>query len=308
MIDIKKVILFILILVFVQTINIPNAFADRGAKPSIEIDIKNLNTNNYLIDLLVDKNDDNAHKYWKPIGGSRSENKDYSYIDYNGNGEQYSRNYNDLKNITIDELKQLYDIDYDGWISESTRWSEYLLFADCKGNDKHHHEFSYIGTPDHYKVVIINNDTGKTKVTDEIYRKKFNSKIKIDYETMKVKEVSFFDINNIKKVLITLLITIVIELIIGLLFGLKKYTKLILKTNIVTNLSLQFLETNISTLLGGSSYNTYTLVFIGLEAVVFITEYIIYRKYMKNVNNAVIIPYVILANFVSMFSTVFVIV
>ena len=112
----KKLVLFVLIFLFVQIIIIPNAFADTGAKPSISIDIKNLNTDNYLIDLLVNKND-NSEKHWKSIDGSVSEKKDYSNIDYNGNGEQYSRTYNDLKNINIDELKQLYYIDYDGWIS-----------------------------------------------------------------------------------------------------------------------------------------------------------------------------------------------
>lgn len=310
----KKVILFILIFMFVQIINIPNIFADTGAKPSISIDIKNLNTDNYLIDLLVDKEDDSQkHWIWVPIDGSNSEKKDYkeykdySNINYNGNGEQYSKTYNDLKNITIDELKQLYDIDYDGWISESTRWDEYLLFADCKGNDKHQHVFSYLGTPEHYKVVIINNDTGKTKVTDEIHRKDFNSKIIIDYETMKVKNVSLFDTNNIKNVLMTLFITIAVELIIGLLFGLKKYTKLIVITNIVTNLSLQFFQTIISILLGGSSYSSYAMVLLGLEVVVFVVEYIIYKKYMKDRNSNIIIPYVILANLVSLLSTVFII-
>ena len=310
----KKVILFILIFMFVQIINIPNIFADTGAKPSISIDIKNLNTDNYLIDLLVDKEDDSQkHWIWVPIDGSNSEKKDYkeykdySNINYNGNGEQYSKTYNDLKNITIDELKQLYDIDYDGWISESTRWDEYLLFADCKGNDKHQHVFSYLGTPEHYKVVIINNDTGKTKVTDEIHRKDFNSKIIIDYETMKVKNVSLFDTNNIKNVLMTLFITIAVELIIVLLFVLKKYTKLIVITNIVTNLSLQFFQTIISILLGGSSYSSYAMVLLGLEVVVFVVEYIIYKKYMKDRNSNIIIPYVILANLVSLLSTVFII-
>ena len=302
----KKLVLFVLIFLFVQILIIPNAFADRGAKPSISIDIKNLNTDNYLIDLLVNKNG-NSEKYRKSIDGSVSEKKNYSNINYNGNGEQYSRIYNDLKNITIDELKQLYDIDYDGWISESTRWDEYLLFADCKGNDKHHHEFGYFGTPEHYKVVIINNDTGITKVTDEIHRKDFNSKIIIDYEAMKVKNVSLFNTNNIKKVLMTLFITIAVELIIGLLFGLKKYTKLIVITNIVTNLSLQFFQTNISILLGGSSYISYAMVLLGLEVVVFVVEYIIYKKYMKDRNSNIIIPYVILANFVSLLSTVFII-
>lgn len=311
----KKVILFILIFMFVQIINIPNIFADTGAKPSISIDIKNLNTDNYLIDLLVDKEDNSQkHWIWVPIDGSNSEKKDYkeykdySNINYNGNGEQYSKTYNDLKNITIDELKQLYDIDYDGWISESTRWDEYLLFADCKGNDKHQHVFSYLGTPEHYKVVIINNDTGETKVTDEIYRKDFNSKIKIDYETMEVNTVSkiesFFELNNIKNVLITILITITVELIIGLLFGLKKYIKLIVITNLVTNLLLQFFQANLSTLLWGASYIFYGEVFLGLELVVFIAEYTIYKKYMKDQNKDTIKPYVIVANFVSMLSTI----
>lgn len=58
----KKVILFILIFILVQIINVPNVYADRGAKPSISIDIKNLNTDNYLIDLLVNKDDESKKK------------------------------------------------------------------------------------------------------------------------------------------------------------------------------------------------------------------------------------------------------
>lgn len=120
---------------------------------------------------------------------------------------------------------------------------------------------------------------------------------------MKVNTVTFFDLDNLINVLITLLITIVVELVIGLWFGLKKYIKLIVITNLVTNLSLQFLQYNISTLLGGSPYNSYILALLGLEAMVFIVEYIIYKIFMKDQKNDILISYVAVANLASLLST-----
>ena len=132
-----------------------------------------MNTKNYLIDLLV--YDESGENYYSPL-------------EYNGKeGEQYSTTtgYNDLQTITIEQLESLHKINYAGWISEGTRWASYLLFADCSGNNKHKHYFSYFGTPETYKVVIVFND-GETRITDVIHKTDFQSKISIDVNTMKV--------------------------------------------------------------------------------------------------------------------------
>ena len=141
---------YIIIFILIGFSNI--VYADGGPKPSITIKIENLNTSNYLIDLLV--------------------------FDKSGTG--YASN-------TENQIKTLYNINYDGWISEGTRWDFGMLFADCSGNNKFENHFGYFGTPKTYKILIINNDTGETKVSNVVNRKYFTSYVTIDYNTMKVR-------------------------------------------------------------------------------------------------------------------------
>ena len=124
----KKLIVFILLLISI--IAIPtNVFADEGPKPSIDVTIKNLNTKNYILDLFVyDK--ENAEKDEGPsVFGDPG--------------------------LTEDEIQQLYKLNYDGWVSASTRAGR-IIFSDCKGNADYHNSFGYFGTPEVYKIVIIN--------------------------------------------------------------------------------------------------------------------------------------------------------
>ena len=167
--------------------------ADIGLKPSITINLTNIDTQDYLIDLLV----------------------------YDESGENYNSemNYNG-EDLTQEQIETLYKINYDGWISESTRWSSYLLFPDCSGNSQHEHYFSYFGTPETYKVVII-FDTGEIRITDVINRTDFTSNITLDVNNMKVithENVSF----NVKNIIITLLLTIIVEVVIALIMKFKK--------------------------------------------------------------------------------------
>lgn len=257
-----------------------NVHADMGAKPSITINLENMNTKNYLIDLLV--YDESGENYSSPL-------------DYNGKeGEQYSSTsgYNDLQTITVGQLEILHKINYDGWISEGTRWDSYLLFADCSGNNKHEHYFSYFGTPETYKVVIVFNN-GETRVTDVIHRTDFQSEITIDVNTMEV--VSKGNVSStLKSILIPLLITIIVEIIIALVMKFKNI-KVIFLTNAITNILLQLLLIY--------SPLSYILTFAILEILIFITEYLIYKKYFKDISKLKIISYTLLANLITVILT-----
>ena len=232
--------------------------ADIGPKPSIDIKINNLKTNNYLIDLFV---------YDKEGNNFSSEKK------YNGEG------------LTEDQITKLYELNYDGWISESTRWNNYLLFADCAGNETHLHHFSYFGTPTKYKIVIINNDTNEIKISDEIVRKDFNSSISIDYKNMNT--VSKKSNNAIAKSLIALILTVFIEVLIAHLFK-TGYYKIITITNIITNLCLQtFLLLMTNKLL---------LAFIIGEIIVIVCELLIYLYRIRDLSKLKIILYTLCAN------------
>ncbi len=259
------VTLFTLIFIIMLSINY-NVKADRGAKPSITIKLKNMKTTNYIIDLLVYDKD-----------GTNYNDK----MDYNGNG------------LTDDEIKKLYDINLDGWISESTRWNSYLLFSDCVGNKNYTHTFSYFGTPERYKVLIINNDTGEMLVSNEIVREGFTSIIEIDINTMgvknKVKSQSYINI-----VLLPLIITLLIELVVAILMKIG-HLKLITLVNILTNTSLNILLSNFI------SFNI--INFIILEIIVFVIEYLVYKISIKNIKNNKILKYTLISNFASMVIT-----
>lgn len=244
-----------------------NVNADMGPKPSITINLENMNTKNYLIDLLV--YDESGENYSSPL-------------DYNGNKQT----------ITVEQQETLHKINYDGWISEGTRWGAYLLFADCSGNNKHEHYFSYFGTPETYKVVIVFNN-GETRVTDVIHRTDFQSEITVDVNTMEV--VSKGNVSStLKSILIPLLVTIIVEIIIALVMKFKNI-KVILLTNAITNILLQLLL--IYTPL------SYILTFVILEILIFIAEYLTYKKYLNNISKQKIISYTLLANLATVILT-----
>ena len=273
-----RILITLIIIVFMLLGFHSIVYADMGAKPSITIKLENIKTDNYLIDLLV--YDETGEKYTSPL-------------DYNGKeGEQYSTEYNSLQTITIKQLETLHNINYDGWISESTRWGSYLLFADCSGNSEHEHNFSYFGTPDTYKVIIINNITGETKLTDVIHREDFSSNVTIDVNTMTVvsKVNNNILFSNIKSIAIALILTIAVEIIIGLIMQIKNI-KIIFIVNLITNIILQ-----LSLMVMPIPYMT---TFLIMEILIFIVEYLIYSKFLNDISKNKIIKYTLIANIIT---------
>lgn len=294
-----KKIIGIIIIIFILIMILGNNIvsADTGRKPSITIQLENMTTSNYIIDLLV--YDETGEKYYSPL-------------DYNGNdgkhSEQYSTyGYKDLRTMTVEQLEKLHKINFDGWISESTRWGEYFLFGNCNGNTKHQHFFNYFGTPETYKVVIINNDNEETKISDVIKRVDYNSKITVDYETMVVKNnINDFSRNftKILPVLIPVIMTVIIEIIVLACFRMtnKRNTKIVLITNIISNLILQLLLIKIDKIpkITGSTKMNCFFIF---EILILIAETFIYYKTLENEKSRKTILYAIIANLTSGFFT-----
>lgn len=259
----KKRIITCLVVVISLLLFPKVALADMGPKPSIEVNIKNLNTSNYLVDLFV----------------------------YDEKGENYGvpANYN-AEGLTEEQINKLHELNFDGWISESTRWDQYILFADCAGNENFQNHFSYFGTPERYKVVIVNNDTGEVKISKEIVRKDFNSTITIDYNDMS----NINSTNNCSKTIvvgiITVVATIVIELVIAYVFKTGNYVTIGL-TNLVTNVGLQTALIMLTT--------NCLLTFIIGEVIVILTEMVIYLVCLKNLTKVKTIIYSLVANAVT---------
>lgn len=255
----KKIMLFILLLVSIIVIP-TNVFADEGPKPSIDVKIKNLKTKNYILDLFVyDKEmakKDEGPQVWGDPG------------------------------LTDDEIQELYKLNYDGWISASTRAGR-ILFSDCKGNAKHENGFGYFGTPDVYKIVIINKDTGEVKISKKIVRKEFNSEVTVDYNNMEVVETHINIVKTIIIMSISLILTIVIELLIALLFKTGNYTTIAI-TNLISNVLLQALLLVF--------ISNYIPVFIIGEVLVIGAELLVYLLKLKNISKAKTIIYTLTAN------------
>ena len=262
----KKIMLFILLLVSIIVIP-TNAFADTGPKPSIDVKIKNLKTKNYIIDLFV---------YDKEMA-----KKDEGPAVFRDPG------------LTEEEIQELYKLNYDGWISASTR-AGLIIFSDCKGNAKHENGFGYFGTPKVYKIVIINKDTGEVKISKKIVRKEFNSEVTVDYKDMKVVETNINIIKTIIIMSISLILTIVIELLIALLFKTGNYITIAI-TNLISNVLLQALLLIF--------ISNYIPVFIIGEVLVIGAELLVYLLSFKKLSKAKVITYTLVANLATLLIT-----
>lgn len=277
-----------------------NVNADMGAKPSITINLKNMTTSNYVIDLL--EYAENIEEYY-PDSNFSSNGRSSEFIDENGIRDKngiivYFDKIAERRVITVDQAKTLYNIDYDGWISSCTRNS--LLWGGCAGNSEYNHYFNYFGTPTTYKVLILFNN-GETRVTDVINRTDLQSEITIDVNTMEVntKINTKMNINaniksNLKYIVFPLLITVIVEVIIAVFMKIKNM-KVIISTNIITNILLQLLLMDIP--------QSYIAIFIISEILIFITEYLIYKRFLKDISKTKIISYTLIANLTTLILT-----
>ena len=137
-------------------------------------------------------------------------------------------------------------------------------------------------------IIIINNDTGKIKVSDEIIKKDFSSKVTLDYNNMIFESDSSL---NLKNIFLILLITIIVKVVIALLMKYRKHVKVIMITSIVTNILLQLLLNVIS--------GNYFIKLILFEILVVFDEYLIYKKFMKSESTSKILIYTLIANMIT---------
>ena len=174
-------------------------------------------------------------------------------------------------------------MNFNGWISSCMRNT--LLFGKCAGNSEHEHTFTYYGTPDRYKVVIVNNDTGETKITNLINKADFQSDITVNVENMNV-----YRNKGRLNIAQTLILTIVIEIIIALIMKIKNI-KTIFIVNLITNIILQLVLIYVPL--------PYMFLFLAMEIEVIILEYLIYKKFFGDISKKKILSYTLIANIFS---------
>lgn len=290
---VKKVVVIFLILISISFIVINNySNADSGIKPSITIFLKNMDSSDYYIDLLTL----GPQEYYDE---KRKKNFYEEYAENSTDGI-------DFKNEPI------YLYNEDGWMATALRDS--LLFGSVVGNDEGIHTFSYFGTPDTFKIIIQMSD-GTIKVSDMIERIDYNARYTIDVNTMEIcNNITVFErildkIFNVLPYIVTFTLTIVVELV--LFYGLlkceikdkKKNSKIIILTNLLTNLVLQFIIVLFPDILdiGDRPFT----IFIILECIIALIEYYTYKKKLKIKDNKGILKYTLVANLVTAVLTFF---
>ena len=95
-------------------------------------------------------------------------------------------------------------------------------------------------------------------------------------------------LDEFMKIVIVLLITILVEIIVAFIMKMKN-TKVIIATNLVSNIILQLILILVPVV-------SYLLKFIFMEILVVLSEFLVYKKYMKNQPQNRILLYTLIAN------------
>lgn len=277
----KKLILILTLLLIIINFLPSYAFADVGPKPSLEIIVKGMDNNNYWLDLLV------------------TDESEYSWLEIS-HGER-------------ERVKKLAEyMDEEGFHPALLEGTSVPLIGELKGeknsDNTYSHNFSYAGTPETFKIAILTEDDTLI-ISDLIHRKHFNSIVEFDLRDEALQEDILLSAGQAKEIspilkmsfgfISRLLLTLAIEIGIALLFGftIKHSGKLLLKTNIFTQVVL-----NIAILWMNLSYGLLLalLVFILMEIFIIIFETIVYAKYLTEKSKGRRIAYGMLANIVSL--------
>ncbi len=266
----KKLWLLVNIVLIVIILFTSIAGADVGPKPSLEIIVRGMDTDKYWLDLLVT---DDANFSWLEI--TEEERKKVSkLIEYR---------------------------DEDGFHPALLVGTKVPLSGDLKGEKQkdgsYLHLFGYVGVPDIFKIVILKKD-GTLIISEKIERKQFQSVVEFDIKNLKTAEkIPWCNISI--GFLIRLALTLLIEIFIAIMFGftLKKSLKIILITNIITQVILNILVFS-SDITGGLFAAIIT--FILAEIFIVIAEVIVYLNLLTQKSKLRRLIYAVSANLVSL--------
>lgn len=266
-----KRIFFIMLTVIIAVMYFPvTAKADSGPKASLEIIVSNPPKGQYYLDLLVDYN-----------------------------GKTLYKNIRDESQYNADKIKILKEYRDGNWRPALLTGTRPPLRGGLIGTpegDKVVHKFSYFGVPDRFKIIILTSDN-KIIVSNEIYRKTFNSTVYYNFKTNSAKERPII-LSCLLQFLLTCSCTLVIEGIILLLFrfSIKQNWKPFLIINIITQI---FLNLILSVVMFSHGLIYAYTCYIPLELIILIAEIICFRKYLHQHSKLRRTLFAITANVVS---------
>lgn len=247
-----KRILFIISAVIITALCFPTAAkADSGPKPSLKIIITNPPKGEYYLDLLVDYSGEKTYKFLKE--------------------SQYNAD-------KIKVLKEYRDGYWRPALLTGTRVPMWGKLTGTPDGDKMVHDFSYLGVPDRFKIIILTGDN-KIIVSKEIKRKTFNSTVYYNFKTNSAKQRPII-LSYLLQFLFTCSCTLVTEGIVLILFrfSIRQNLKPFLVINIITQI---FLNAFLSTAMFSQGLLAANILYIPLELVILIVEIICFRIYLN---------------------------
>lgn len=262
--------MFCLILAMLITLVEPAA-ADMGPKPQITIVVKNAPKETYYLDLLIQ-------------------------------GNSNSQNIHDRQQYDQEKLTLLENYAEDGWHAALAGGTGMPLFGKLTGEGRGSdqvHTFSYFGTPDQFKIIIVTPDN-ELKVSHELTRQSFHMTLTYDYASGAINQRPL-TLAYLLQFVSTLLPTLILEGLILLLFGFS--LRLNLRPFLLVNLATQIVLTaSLGTAVILSGLLTAYLLLVPLEFVIIILEAVGYAYWLKQHGKGRRIAYAIVANLVSAFA------
>jgi len=272
----KLILLFMVSLLIVPLI----AYGDVGPKPSLEINVIGIDTDEYWLDLLI-----------KDVSGN-------SWLEIS-----------DEERLEVAKL-EAYE-DKDGFKPALLLGTGAPMWGGLRGekleDGSFRHYFGYIGVPDEFKIAILKKD-GTLIVSDVVQRTQFQSYMDYDLSNIEVSTSDQVGVGIVREQIpwgfsvfgfvVRLLLTLVLEIGIALLFGFtfKNSLKVLLITNLVTQVILNVLTFGAYTA-GGFFF--VAIVFSMAEVLIIIAELVVYMKLLTEKKKWIRAVYAIVANIVT---------
>ena len=241
--------------------------ADTGPKPSITIKTNGTVGEKYYLDLLIEC--DNGYPNLKDA---------------------------EIAELDAEMFKTLSEYTDDGWYPAIAHGTPAPLFGTVVPEDDGTSRFSYFGTPNRFKVIIV-TESGTVKVSDVVEKTVYQQVFSLDFADMTVKTSQSAAKSYLIQFASTFFPTLIIEFLLLFAFGLspKKYWWAIIAVNLVTQLFLtSVLACNPVILYGG-----FIFFFVMLELVVMLIEAAAYLVIMKKERLLKRIVYAVTANVAS---------
>ena len=241
--------------------------ADTGPKPSTTIKTNGTVGEKYYLDLLIEC--DNGYPNLKDA---------------------------EIAELDAEMFKTLSEYTDDGWYPAIAHGTPAPLFGTVVPEDDGTSRFSYFGTPNRFKVIIV-TESGTVKVSDVVEKTVYQQVFSLDFADMTVKTSQSAAKSYLIQFASTFFPTLIIEFLLLFAFGLspKKYWWAIIAVNLVTQLFLtSVLACNPVILYGG-----FIFFFVMLELVVMLIEAAAYLVIMKKERLWKRIVYAVTANVAS---------